>query len=127
MTDLIDNFSILFSIQCIVFALLCISNFCLKESIGVSSAGEVMWVIIGNIMHDLMSLMKTCVSSVDIIRRITQSYSSGTKFSEFKDVIFSMLSTYNHEAFVTATVLRVHLGDLHRLKKHESLLKVGAG
>jgi hypothetical protein len=56
--------------------------------------------------------MKDKVSSHEIVRRVTQSY-SGSKYIEFKDVINSMLLSYQFDFWSLTATVGIHKNNLY--------------
>ena len=62
--------------------------------------------------------MKAFVPAQDIVRRITRAQGTtvGSRYSEFKDILQSMLVSYKYEQHLLETTLRLHQTNLHSLQ-----------
>jgi len=62
--------------------------------------------------------MKVFVPSQDIVRRITQGLgnTNGSRFSEFKDILLSMMDAYSHEVKLLELTLKIHQCNLHEMQ-----------
>ena len=67
--------------------------------------------------------MKVVVPSQDIVRRITQGIgtTNGGRFSEFKDILLSMMNAYSHEVNVLQVSLKLHQSSLHEIQARRIL------
>lgn len=90
----------------------------------ISSASEVVFAMIGQLIQSFMVHMRTCVSPKEIILTVTQAHATGTRYEEFKDVMTSMIDSYSWETLVQETLVDIHLSDLFNLHMRKySLLK----
>lgn len=79
-------------------------------------------MIIGLLMQNIVSDMKEVVATHEIVRRVTQSY--GSKFIEFKNVIFNMLSSSAQECKSLQTAVNIHSHDLNNVLKQKFMKQV---
>lgn len=84
-----------------------------------------MWIILGYIMQEVMTQMKSVVSSQDIIRRVSTSDAVGSKYVEFKEMMKSMIDSYQYEKVLFDTVVRMHTDDLFHMQRLKSTGQVG--
>jgi len=82
---------------------------------GISSASEVVYAMIGQLIQTFMVHMRTCVPPKEIILTVTQAHATGTRYEEFKDVMTSMIDSYSWETLVQETLVSMHLSDLFTL------------
>lgn len=95
-------------------------EFLLKERQGIrrgsiSSASEVVYAMIGQLIKTFMVHMRTCVPPKEIILTVTQAHATGTRYEEFKDVMTNMIDSYSWETLVQETLVNMHLSDLFTL------------
>jgi hypothetical protein len=97
------------------------------------------------ILHAFMANMQGMIPPQEIIRRVTAQQGQGTgsrwvhfksavlsvplisvvdRFSEFKDVMISMVDTYAHDVFLNELLKRLHVADLFALHKKKYLRSV---
>lgn len=79
-------------------------------------ARELVGLVVGQSLKAFMSQMGRTVPSQDIVRRITQEEMMGSRFSEFKDVMISMVDSYSYEIALYKTCLRITTSDLLLLR-----------
>ena len=77
---------------------------------------ELVGLVVGQALKVFMSQMGRTVPSQDIVRRITQEEMMGSRFSEFKDVMISMVDSYSYEIALYKTCLRITTSDLLLLR-----------
>jgi hypothetical protein len=84
----------------------------------VSSSSEMLALAIGQALQLFLAQMKAFVPAQDIVRRVTrvQGNTGGSMYSEFKDVLQSMLVSYKYEQHLLESTLRLHQTNLHSLQ-----------
>jgi hypothetical protein len=86
-------------------------------------ARELVSLVTGQALKAFMSQMGGTVPSQDIVRRITQEEMMGSRFSEFKDVMISMVDSYTYEIALYKTCLRITTSDLLLIRAKRMKLK----
>ena len=88
-----------------------------------STSREIVALAIGQVLQQFLSNMKSIVPSQDIVRRITQGIgtSTGSRFSEFKDILLSMMNAYSHEVKILEVTLKMHMSNLHEVQSKRIL------
>lgn len=83
-----------------------------------SSSSEMLALAIGQALQLFLAQMKAFVPAQDIVRRVTrvQGNTGGSMYSEFKDVLQSMLVSYKYEQHLLESTLRLHQTNLHSLQ-----------
>jgi hypothetical protein len=109
--------------------LLIITHFCLESlrSGLASAASDVMVIVYSLLLQLFMAAMKNAVPPESIVRRVAVQgigQVSGSRFSEFKDIIMSMVETYENEIFVYELAAKIHVHDLFLNHKKKFDLKV---
>ena len=79
--------------------------------------------MIGTCTQQMVSSMKDKVSSHEIVRRVTQSY-SGSKYIEFKDVINSMLLSYQFDFWSLTATVGIHKSNLYWHQNQKNVERV---
>ena len=86
-------------------------------------AKELVGLVVGQALKGFMSKMGGTVPSQDIVRRITQEEMMGSRFSEFKDVMISMVDSFSYEIALFKTCLRITTSDLLLVRAKRMKLK----
>lgn len=83
-----------------------------------SSSSEIVILAIGQVLQFFLFQMKTVVPSQEIVRRITQSQTNtiGSRYSEFKDILLSMMNAYSYELKLLEITLKLHQTNLHEIQ-----------
>lgn len=89
-----------------------------RKGVLLSTSSEIVSLAIGKILQHFLSHMKVFVPSQDIVRRITQGLgnTNGSRFSEFKDILLSMMDAYSHEVKLLELTLKIHQSNLHEMQ-----------
>lgn len=82
-----------------------------------SNVGDIIFIILGQILQIFMSQMKSFIPAQEIIRRFTSTNAVGIKYEEFKDIMLSMIDAYAWERLLNYGVLRIHEHDIVLLNK----------
>ncbi len=91
-----------------------------------SNVGDIIFIILGQILQIFMSQMKSFIPAQEIIRRFTSTNAVGIKYEEFKDIMLSMIDSYAWERLLNYGVLRIHEYDIVLLnKKMDKFLRRG--